>query len=81
MLIFLFLGWFLYNNYKQAFDIINDLTPAVDELKVQLNISDEDFQCWNIEELEYLESLVSELEYDPQKTAYVEALQSLATAK
>lgn len=81
MLIFLFLGQFLYNNYKQAFEIINDLTPAVDELKVQLNISDDDFQRWNIEELEYLESCASEVEYDPQKTTYVEALQSLATAE
>jgi hypothetical protein len=72
---------FLYNNYKQALDIINDVTPAVEELKVQLNLEDTDFHHWNVEELEYLVSLASEVEYDPQKTAYVEALQSLMMAE
>ncbi|KAG1733327.1 hypothetical protein EDD22DRAFT_982495 [Suillus occidentalis] len=46
-----------------------------------LDLTDADFQCWNVEELEYLTSLASEVEYDPQKTAYVEALQSLMMAK
>ncbi|KAG1732925.1 uncharacterized protein EDB91DRAFT_1238702 [Suillus paluster] len=75
------LSQFLYNNYKQALDIINDVTPAVEELKAQLDLTDADFHRWNIEELEYLESLASEVEYDPQKTAYVEALQSLMMAE
>ncbi|KAG1765892.1 hypothetical protein EDD22DRAFT_774562, partial [Suillus occidentalis] len=75
------LSQFLYNNYKQALDIINDVTPAVEELKVQLDLTDADFQCWNVEELEYLTSLASEVEYDSQKTAYVEALQSLMMAE
>ncbi|KAG0692671.1 hypothetical protein DFH29DRAFT_882163 [Suillus ampliporus] len=74
------LSQFLYNNYKQALDIINDVTPTVEELKAQLDLTDADFHRWNVEELEYLESLASEVEYDPQKTAYVEALQSLMMA-
>jgi hypothetical protein len=53
----------------------------VEELKVQLNLEDTDFHCWNVEELEYLVSLASEVEYDPQKTAYVEVLQSLMMAE
>jgi hypothetical protein len=81
ILISLYLGRFLYNNYKQALDIINDLTPAVEELKVQLNLVDADFHHWNAEELKYLESLANEVEYNPQKTAYVKALQSLKVAE
>jgi cobalamin biosynthesis Co2+ chelatase CbiK len=81
ILISLYLGQFLYNNYKQVLDIINNLTPAIEELKVQLNLVDADFHHWNAEELECLESLANEVEYDPQKTACVEALQSLKVAK
>ncbi|KAG1811307.1 hypothetical protein EV424DRAFT_1349695 [Suillus variegatus] len=72
---------FLYNNYKQALDIINNVTPAIEELKVQLDLTDADFRRWNVEELEYLESLANEVEYDPQQMAYVEALQSLKVAE
>ncbi|KAG1729622.1 uncharacterized protein EDB91DRAFT_1059885, partial [Suillus paluster] len=75
------LSQFLYNNYKQALHIINDLVPVVQELKQQLDLSDADFEQWNIEELQYLEALAAELEYDPEKIAYVEALQSLAKAE
>ncbi|KAG1745370.1 uncharacterized protein EDB91DRAFT_1080299 [Suillus paluster] len=75
------LSQFLYNNYKQALRIINDLAPVVQELKQQLDLSDADFEQWNIEELQYLEALAAELEYNPEKIAYVEALQSLAKAE
>jgi len=71
----------MYQNYKQALDIINNLTPIVEELKTQLKITDADFERWNIEELEYLQRLSTEQEYDPQKIAYVEALQSLTKAE
>jgi hypothetical protein len=62
-------------------DIIDNLMPIVEELQIQLKIADTDFERWNIEELEYLESLSTEQEYDPQKIAYVEAPQSLAKAE
>ncbi|KAG2086942.1 hypothetical protein BD769DRAFT_1715016 [Suillus cothurnatus] len=75
------LSQFMYQNYKQALDIINNLTPVVEELKTQLKITDADFERWNIEELEYLQRLSTEQEYDPQKIAYVEALQSLTKAE
>lgn len=61
--------------------LIDELTPAVEELKQQLDLSDADFERWNIEELQYLEALAAEPEYDPEKIAYVEALQSLAKAE
>ncbi|KAG1726346.1 uncharacterized protein EDB91DRAFT_1254360 [Suillus paluster] len=76
-----FISQFLYQNYKQALDIIDNLTPVVEKLKIQLRIMDTNFEHWNIEELEYLESLLTEQEYDPQKIVYVEALQSLTKAE
>jgi hypothetical protein len=45
----------MYQNYKQALNIINNLTPVVEELKTQLKITDADFEHWNIKELEYLQ--------------------------
>ncbi|KAG1847697.1 hypothetical protein F4604DRAFT_1883982 [Suillus subluteus] len=75
------LSQFLYNNYKQVLHIINELAPVVQELKQQLDLSDVDIEQWNIEELQYLEALAAEPEYDPEKIAYVEALQSLAKAE
>ncbi|KAG1838896.1 hypothetical protein DFJ58DRAFT_668114, partial [Suillus subalutaceus] len=75
------LSQFMYQNYKQALNIINNLTPVVEELKTQLKITDTDFERWNIEELEYLQRLSIEQEYDPQKIAYVEALQLLSKAE
>jgi hypothetical protein len=80
-LIISYLGQFLYNNYKQALHVINELAPVVQELKQHLDLSDADFEQWNIEELQYLEALAAEPEYDPEKIAYVEALQSLAKAE
>jgi hypothetical protein len=75
------LGKFLYNNYKQALAIIDDLSPAVEELKLALNISDEDFERWNMEEFEFLETLTEETDEDVEAMTYVEALQSLAKAE
>ncbi|KAG2052113.1 hypothetical protein BDR06DRAFT_983287 [Suillus hirtellus] len=72
------LSQFLYNNYKQALHLIDELMPAVEELKQQLDLSDADFEQWNIEELQYLEALAAEPEYDPKKITYVKVLQSLA---
>jgi hypothetical protein len=71
----------LYNNYKQALAIIDDLSPAVEELKLALKISDGDFERWNMEELEFLESLAEEQEGDIEAMTYVDALQSLAKAE
>ncbi|OAX36990.1 hypothetical protein K503DRAFT_647944, partial [Rhizopogon vinicolor AM-OR11-026] len=74
-------GKFIYNNYKQALHIINELSPAVQEFKVQLRLTDADFEKWNAEELEYLQTLATETEDDIEKMTYVEALESLAHAE
>ncbi|KAG0697415.1 hypothetical protein DFH29DRAFT_946408 [Suillus ampliporus] len=75
------LSKFIYNNYKQALHIINELSPAVEELKAQLGLTDTDFEKWNTEELEYLQTLTIETEEDVEKMTYVEALESLASAE
>ncbi|KAG2338161.1 hypothetical protein BDR05DRAFT_894131, partial [Suillus weaverae] len=61
--------------------IIDDLSLTVKEFKLVLNISDGDFKHWNMEELEFLESLTEEREGDIEAMIYVDALQSLAKAK
>lgn len=71
----------MYNNYKQALAIINDLTPAVEELKLALKITDADFERWNTEELEFLENVAEESDEDIEAMAYVEALESLTRAQ
>ncbi|KIJ60975.1 hypothetical protein HYDPIDRAFT_177248 [Hydnomerulius pinastri MD-312] len=78
---YLELSRFLYNNYKQVLHYINDYTPMVEELKTQLQIQDTDFERWNVEELEYLNSLSVESEDKVQNAVYVEALESLAHAE
>ncbi|KAG2341415.1 hypothetical protein BDR05DRAFT_1001795 [Suillus weaverae] len=75
------IGKFLYNNYKQALAIIDDLTPAVEELKLALKITDADFERWNTEELEFLENVAEESDEDIEAMAYVEALESLTRAQ
>ncbi|KAG1871676.1 hypothetical protein F4604DRAFT_1881103 [Suillus subluteus] len=75
------LSKFIYNNYKQALHIVNELSPAVQELKVQLGLTDTDFERWNSKELEYLQTLAIETEEDIEKMTYVEALESLASAE
>ncbi|KAG1813901.1 uncharacterized protein BJ212DRAFT_1447699 [Suillus subaureus] len=75
------LSKFIYNNYKQALHIINELSPAVEELKAQLSLTDVDFEKWNTEELEYLQALTIETEEDVEKMTYVEALESLVSAE
>ncbi|KAG1891712.1 uncharacterized protein F5891DRAFT_1131540 [Suillus fuscotomentosus] len=78
---YLELSKFLYNNYKQALAIIDDLSPAIKELKLALNILDEDFEHWNMEEFEFLETLTEETDEYVEVMTFVEALQSLAKAE
>ncbi|KAG1852223.1 hypothetical protein F4604DRAFT_1933797 [Suillus subluteus] len=78
---YLELSKLLYNNYKQALAIIDDLAPAIEELKLGLKITDADFERWNAEELDFLENLAEESDEDIEAMAYVEALESLMRAQ
>ena len=61
--------------------IISDYTPDVNALKaIMPGLADEDFVKWR-EELQYLQSLQVEPEYDVWVVAYVEALEAVKKAQ
>ncbi|TFK58602.1 hypothetical protein BDN72DRAFT_873151 [Pluteus cervinus] len=68
---------FLYNNYRQALQIIQAYNPEIDALKTTLNMQGDDFIRWNKEELDYLKSRAKAPEYDELKLTYVKALKAL----
>ena len=74
-------GKFLFDNYKQALDIISRYTPEVEAFKTARGITDNDFESWRLEELEYLQAVSSEPEHDALTVTYVEALQALRKAE
>ena len=58
--------------------IISDYTPDINALKAMMpGLADEDFVKWREEELEYLQSLRQEPEYDTKVVAYVEVLEAV----
>ena len=58
--------------------IISDYTPDINALKAMMpGLADEDFVKWREEELEYLQSLRQEPEYDTKVVVYVEALEAV----
>ncbi|KAL5480620.1 hypothetical protein ACEPAI_1891 [Sanghuangporus weigelae] len=79
---FLDLSSFMYSNYCQALDNIATLTPKLERIKRQLNISlNETFKRWHEEERAYL-SLVSQVpESNVLAGEYVKTLKSLNEAR
>ncbi len=72
-------GTFSLNNYKQALDIINNDTPAVEEAMRSQGITDADLDQWETEQTEVFSRLGEEDPHDVHAVAYVERLQQLAT--
>ncbi|KAL4259837.1 CxC1-like cysteine cluster associated with KDZ transposases domain-containing protein [Pleurotus pulmonarius] len=75
------LGVMLYNNYKQALEIVNTDTIALQEAMNSLNIQEEDFARWQNEEIEYVSQLGTESEENLLHIMYVEMLQKLRDNK
>jgi hypothetical protein len=75
------LSTLLLNNYRQALDIIQHDTVALQEVIATLNIQDGDLDQWQAEEVEYFHTLGKEPEGDIHATVYVELLQDLWTAE
>jgi hypothetical protein len=75
------LGNMLFNNYKQALQIIEDEQPALDDAKNSLGIKDGELEKWQKEKAEYFSRLGQEPERDILKIAYVELLQELREIK
>jgi hypothetical protein len=70
-------GNMLYNNYRQALDIIRTNSLVVSEAQVSLNIQDGDLEKWTEEQTEYFETIGKESDGDLHAIAYVELLQEL----
>jgi len=72
------LATWLYNNYVQALKIVNEETLALEHAIESLGIAGtEELEHWQAEELEYLQTLGKEDDYDVMAIAYVERLQEL----
>ena len=72
-------GEFLYNNYKQALDIITDGESILPDLMKDLNIMDVGtFELWLREEKSYLEGLQCEPQEETLTMEYWQRLVKLS---
>ncbi|KAI0363427.1 hypothetical protein BV20DRAFT_931127, partial [Pilatotrama ljubarskyi] len=74
-------GKFIFNNYRQALQIIEEGTRALAVYSVELGTSDVDYERYLVEEGEYLQSLKSEPPELAHKLEYMEALDNLEKAR
>ncbi|KAG1806949.1 hypothetical protein EV424DRAFT_1474248 [Suillus variegatus] len=73
---------FLYNNYKQALDILNDGSTTLPNLMRDLKVADETvFERWLEEEKVYLQGLVQEPVDEMLQMEYWKTLANLAASK
>ncbi|KAI0686976.1 hypothetical protein C8Q76DRAFT_772245 [Earliella scabrosa] len=75
------LGQMLYNNYRQALEIITEKTPVLREALQALGLTDTDLAKFTDEERSYIATLPEEDPEDLRGILYVEALQKLAKAR
>ncbi|KAI0674940.1 hypothetical protein C8Q78DRAFT_1075288 [Trametes maxima] len=71
------LGLMLYNNYRQALELIKSLTAELSQVLASLEIGVNELRVYRQEELQYFEELGEELPRDLHAIAYVEALEEL----
>ncbi len=71
----------LYNNYRQALEIISDKTPALEEAMEALAISEHDLEVYEREEQTYFTTLQDKDPRDLRDVVYAEALEKYWTAK
>ncbi|KAL1746109.1 hypothetical protein HDZ31DRAFT_34848 [Schizophyllum fasciatum] len=76
-------GKFISDNFKQARRVIQEGKLALAQWRAALpqSFSDEEIEQWRHEELDYLQSVGVEDEYDLRLVAYVEALEHLEAAQ
>ncbi|KAI0359107.1 hypothetical protein OH77DRAFT_1136710 [Trametes cingulata] len=74
-------GKFIFNNYRQALQIIDEGVRALDVYALELGTSDADYERYLVEERDYLQSLQSEPPELAQKMEYMEALDNLEKAR
>ncbi|KAH9931426.1 uncharacterized protein B0H18DRAFT_1083452 [Fomitopsis serialis] len=74
------LGNFIYNNYRQALDIIQEDGCVLAALSAELNTSDNDYEEYLRQEREYLRGRKAEPPEVSRKLMYLEALRRLEDA-
>ena len=67
----------LYNNYKQALDIIREKVPALADALRELGYSEDDLKTFSEEERQYFGTLRDEDDKNLHAIVYVETLQEL----
>lgn len=75
------LGTMLLNNYRQALKIIDEDQIILNETLEARNISIEDLDRWQDEQVTYFESLGQEPAEDVHRISYVDLLQQLRAAQ
>ena len=71
------MGSMLYDNYKQALEIISDLTPKLTESLRMLGLDLTKLKALEDEEVQYFKALRDESQEDIFAVAYVEGLEEL----
>ncbi|KAG2743935.1 hypothetical protein P692DRAFT_201722581, partial [Suillus brevipes Sb2] len=73
---------FLYNNYKQALNVLHDAHTTLPKLMAELGVTDENvFDAWLAEERGYLMSLTQEPEHETLHMEYWQRLVNLSGSK
>ncbi|KAI6015494.1 hypothetical protein BKA83DRAFT_4498752 [Pisolithus microcarpus] len=78
---YLELSRFLYNNYKQALCIIQTHPAELERFKRSKDLTDNNFESWHREELEYLKRCAGESDATSIAAQYVELLEKLNFAE
>ncbi|KAJ3530902.1 hypothetical protein NM688_g7648 [Phlebia brevispora] len=71
------LGVFLLNNIRQALKIIKEEVPAIEDTMCKQNVSHNDLDAWEKEQVQFFENINKETLYDVHAVAYVELLEEL----
>ena len=75
LLIYVSVGKFLFNNYKQACSVFNNYTPELEAFKTVYGFCRADFEQWHHKESKWLASQFKEPVEDTLKVSYVKALE------
>ena len=77
----MFLGNFIFQNYRQALEIIQIDSPHLAELSRKLGVGEDDYENYLKSERDYLASLRSEPAEEQAQAEYMELLFELDTMK
>ena len=75
------LGKFIYNNYRQALEILAKDGPLLETMRKDKGFTGETYERWMDEERQWLEDLRREPEADSLRCLYLEALEKLWAAE